>query len=968
MPVPDSTRLAREANCRQGRRWLSARLVAGLVTIAGGMAIWLAMPHALKWQVRRDLSARDYTAARRDLDRLDTWFGHDGESSFLRARLGRKLGDWDAVRQLLLRARDQKYPVELLEREQWLALAQSGQLRAAEPHLSRLLTDPRDDGAEICEAYVNGYFVNYRLSDAVKLLDAWIADFPKDPEPRLIRGKIRAEQQFLKEAESDLREARSLDSRSAAIALELADVLVLQRRVEEAVALYRQAALSGTHPVRARVGEAKSLRLLNRPDQARSVAEEILAEDKSNREARLELGLADLDLGHIDDAIAGLQQALQQNPRSLVVRQALARALRENGNLDQAREHAAYVAEAQAALQRADALTVRVTTHPNDAKARHEIGSIYLKYAVPERGVQWLKSALNCDPNHHEAKKALEEYLATGEAASVPADGAAIAMKGAGKSAVSGDLDRSSLLRFRERMPVPGQEFAYRNGDESDRSTILEGMGGGVAVFDYDLDGNLDLLYPGGGEFAGTNSLAGHPTALFRNRGDWQFDRTDGLAAFPRPTHYTHGVAIGDYDNDGFQDVVVTGYGGLQLLHNQGDGTFADVTDPSGLVDRLWSTSAAWGDFDGDGALDLYVTHYVDWSFENDPLCPTVDGKKRERCPPQRYEGLPDSLYRSRGDGQFVDESVASGLRRDGKGLGVVVADLDLDGDVDIYVGNDTVGNFLYRNGGRGHFEEIAVAAGAALNDVGAPDGSMGVAVADYNLDGLPDLWVVNYERETIALYKNLGDCNFAHVSQITGVSVVGTMFVGFGTAFFDADRDGDEDVIVANGHVLRFPNNAPVRQLPLLFENLSGKRFVNVAPQAGDYCRQAHTGRGLARGDLDNDGDMDVAISHLNEPVSLLENSTAPAGGWFKIRLIGSHGNRDATGARLTLKTNRGTQVRQISSGDSYLSHSDRDVFWGIPEQAKIESVTIEWPGGKTQVLDSVLANRLLTIREPPP
>jgi hypothetical protein len=520
-------------------------------------------------------------------------------------------------------------------------------------------------------------------------------------------------------------------------------------------------------------------------------------------------------------------------------------------------------------------------------------------------------------------------------------------------------------IQFRQRLPDPKEPFVYRNGEEAERSTILDGMGGGVAVFDYDHDGRLDLLFPGGGHF-GDQRLIPLPPELFRNHGEWTFVSTAASAGLTSPTHYSHGTAVSDYDNDGFEDVLITGYGGVQLLHNQGDGTFRDETTASRIDDALWSTSAAWGDFNGDGNLDLYLTHYVDWSFDNDPYCPTVDSKRRERCPPQSYGSLPDALYLSQGGGSFVDASTKCGLRRDGKGLGVVLADIDLDGDLDIYVANDTVANFLYRNDGHAFFEEIAVTAGCAFNDIGAPDGSMGVAVSDFNLDGLPDLWTVNYERETNALYKNLGDCNFEHVSQRTGVSVVGTMFVGFGTVFLDADLDGDEDVFVANGHVLRFPNNAPVRQKPLFFENLSGKRFVDVAAETSAYCRETHVGRGVAHGDLDADGDLDLAISDLHDPAQLLENVSQSSVRWLKVRLIGLTSNRDAIGARLVLTTSRGSQIRQISSGDSYLSHSDRTVNWGMLEGVDIEQLRIDWPNGKTQTIVRPRANQWLTIHEP--
>jgi tetratricopeptide (TPR) repeat protein len=393
------------------RRTQFRRIVVVAVGLLVCLAAWYTAPTVMKWQVRRTLASRDLASGETLLKRFEAWFGPDGESEFLWARLDRKRGNWTGVRDHLLRARDLKHPVNVLEREQWLTLAQSGQIRDAEPHLPRLLTDPRNDGAEICEAFVNGYFINRRMVDAARLLDAWIADFPKDAEPLLIRGKIRAEQQFLKEAESDLRAAHTLDPNSRDIALELADVLVLERKIESALEIYRTLATADPSKVRARLGVVKCLRLLNRLDEALAAAKEILDRDASDREALVERGLAELELSRYQDATETLLRALKINPRSLVVRQALARAYRATGELSRAQEHAEYVAEAQAALAKADQLAERAADRPNDADLRYEIGMIYLKYAVPERGVQWLKSALNCDPNHQAARRALDDHL-----------------------------------------------------------------------------------------------------------------------------------------------------------------------------------------------------------------------------------------------------------------------------------------------------------------------------------------------------------------------------------------------------------------------------------------------------------------------------------------------------------------------------------------------------------------------------
>ena len=524
----------------------------------------------------------------------------------------------------------------------------------------------------------------------------------------------------------------------------------------------------------------------------------------------------------------------------------------------------------------------------------------------------------------------------------------------------------ASEIRLVDVTEQSGVRLVYRNGQEAERLSILETVGGGVGLLDFDSDGRFDLFFTGGGEFGDDEDrLVGSPPGLFRQVGTWRFQPVARGARLDASPLYSHGCAVTDYDGDGFPDLLVTGYGQVLLYRNAGDGTFSEQGVKAGLDEWLWGTSVAWGDVNRDGHPDLYVAQYVDWSFQNDPECRGAGPMGREVCSPRRFEGLPDALYLSNGDGTFRNASTECGLRPDGKGLGVLFADIDLDGALDIYVANDTTPNFFYHNDGSGRFEEIGLLTATALDDDAAPNGSMGVDLGDFNLDGLPDLWVANFENESFALYRTQGNLLFTHVSRPLGIADVGGVYVGWGTAFADLDRDGDEDVVSSNGHVMRYPVNAPVRQSPLLFENRGGTGFINVAQTAGEYMSAAHEGRGLALGDLDGDGDLDLAISRMNEAAVLLSNESPGANHWLAVRLVGTASSRDAVGAVVRLRSPAGTQMRQVKGGGSYLSSSDRTLFFGLGPDQRVDELEIRWPSGTTQSLRDLQSNRVITIIE---
>ena len=504
------------------------------------------------------------------------------------------------------------------------------------------------------------------------------------------------------------------------------------------------------------------------------------------------------------------------------------------------------------------------------------------------------------------------------------------------------DPTTSSL--FRDVTAGSGLRFGFSNGRDAAEYAILESLGGGVGVFDFDRDGLADLMFGGGGSLAGRQVTASR-CGLFRNLGEFRFAEITEIAGVPADAFYNHGVFPADYDNDGFADLAVSGYGGIQLFHNQGDGTFERVADWSSTVDASWSTSIAWGDFNADGALDMYVPHYVTWSWQEHPACYASSAGVREVCAPKDFRGLDDTLYISDGAGHFEDQSRAAMLSKGGKGLGAVAADLDLDGDTDIYVANDTTDNFLYLNDGGAVFEEVAIVNGVSGDEVGVNTGSMGIATGDANNDGLPDLWVTNFERELFALYRNEGAASFTHISRPAGLAVLGGLFVGFGTTMIDMDHDADQDLVVANGHVSYHAAGSPYLQEPLLLQNTGGGKFRRL--EQGGYFAEGHSGRGLAHVDLNNDGAWDLVCCHAEEQVSLLAGRAPGHDRWARVQLVGTQSNRDAIGASIQLSAGDYRHVMLQVGGGSYLTQSDSRQLLVAPPGDDIPAVLVTWPSG---------------------
>jgi hypothetical protein len=545
--------------------------------------------------------------------------------------------------------------------------------------------------------------------------------------------------------------------------------------------------------------------------------------------------------------------------------------------------------------------------------------------------------------------------------------------------------EREEPVQFQDITRQSGVDFTYRNGEETaNHLSILESLGGGAGLIDFDGDGRLDVFLPGGGGFAGTDKhdIVGYPCKLYKNLGGGDFRDVTTAAGLDRlaggkPWFYTHAAAVADYDCDGWPDLLVTGWGAVALLHNvavdpadpKKGRRFEDVTAGAGLGDGFtWATSAAFADLDGDGYPDLYVCQYVDWSWQKNPPC-TYDGKLPDVCSPRQFHGLPHKLYHNSGRGTFLDVSKEARLKPAGpnasKGLGVLIVDVDGDGKPDIYVANDTVDKFLYLNRserGRLHLDEVGLSSGTAKDDAGAANGSMGLDAGDPDHRGKPSLWVTNYENELPGLYRNDGEPGrprFRFRTAASGIAAIGQQYVGWGTAFVDVDRDGWEDLVIVNGHAIRYPGGqaANRKQRPVLLHNEGEGRFRIASKRLGSYFQTPHVSRGVAFGDLDNDGRIDLVISHLNEPVAILRGAGSDEAHWLGVHLVGAK-NVCIVGARVVLTTEGQRQTRFAKGGGSYLSSGDRRLLFGLGRQAKA-AVTVTWPDGRAQRFEDLAVDR---------
>jgi enediyne biosynthesis protein E4 len=504
-----------------------------------------------------------------------------------------------------------------------------------------------------------------------------------------------------------------------------------------------------------------------------------------------------------------------------------------------------------------------------------------------------------------------------------------------------------------------GIDFQHNSG-AFDRKFLPETLGPGCAFLDYDGDGWLDILLVNGMDWPGHKKRRS-TLRLYRNNRNGTFTDVTERAGLAVAEMYGMGVAVADYDNDGFPDILITAVGQNRLFKNTGKGTFLDVTDKAGLGGRSsFSTSAMWFDFDRDGHLDLFVCNYVKWSPEHDVYC-SVDGKRKSYCTPEAYHGSTCWLFRNRGDGTFEDVTAKSGIfDTTSKSLGVALVDYDRDGWPDVFVANDTQPNKLYHNLRNGTFEDVAVRAGVAFSEDGKARAGMGVDVADYDNSGTAGIVITNFDNEMMALYRNGRGGTYTDVSVKSGIGQPSRNSLGFGCAFCDLNLDGWLDLVAANGHIddtARVLRNVGYAQAPHLFLNDGHGAFHDVATEAGSDFAAPKVARGIAYGDFDRDGDVDLLITTNHGPALLYRNDVANKNRSVRLRLAGTKSNRDAIGAVVRLTTPEGTQSRMVKTGSSYLSQSELTLTFGIGRRDKADRVVIEWPSGGVEEYKNVAA-----------
>ena len=698
------------------------------------------------------------------------------------------------------------------------------------------------------------------------------------------------------------------------------------------------------------------------------------------------------DLGDHAKAVECYFRVLALDPDDLPTTHRLGISLERIGREEEARTYLSRATLIDRLLRQSIRVTQRKDDSPQNDALRLpivlDIAALLLELGRVPESVRWYEHALSLDESAEVARRGF--VLALQRLAEMGGPAAGFWSTSATPRQIAA-VDAETLARLVPPRPAPdalptppehvasgativlrdvheeaGLDYEYFNG-QTGFKYLLESMGGAIAVLDYDNDGWPDLFLPQGCEWPFDPQHRAYRDRLYRNTGCGSFEDVTDFAGLG-DNRYSQGCAAGDYDNDGHVDLVVANFGENLFYRNNGDGTFTEISRDIGLQGDVWSSSVALADLDRDGNLDLYVVTYVD-SLK---VCRNPEGAYAT-CDPANFNGVPDVLYHNRGDGTFQDVSASAGIVQPrGNGLGVLVADLDNDGWPDIYVANDTTPNFLFRNLGASdtlRFDSCGMPSGTAVNGDGEALGSMGIACADYDANGLLDLCVTNFYGESSTLYLNRGGLMFEDATRASGLFVPTKALVGFGVQAIDFDLDGRPDLFMANGHIDDFSyRKEPWKMPPKLFKGWGDGRFEDISERLGGYFAGKYLGRAAARLDWDRDGDPDVAVVHQDAPLALLNNETQGAGGVLVLVLHGVQSNRDAVGTRLRVSSAGQVQVNEICGGDGFYATNERRQFVGLGSAAAADSVEIIWPSGVRQTLHDVSANSLVVLIEGQP
>ncbi len=672
--------------------------------------------------------------------------------------------------------------------------------------------------------------------------------------------------------------------------------------------------------------------------------------------------------GRMDEAIACWKTSagLAPNDRSIPYR--LGQALVRLGRADVAKPYLDRVEPLRVREVSLIAALDRLVRGERSVEVLERLGELCREAGRTLEAKGWFQEVIRLDPSNARAQLAAVE-LASADEAPVPSprlrSRPASATRGVAVAAGA-----TSPFRLEDVAKRSGVDFQYDCAAKGDMF-LGDSMGGGVGLIDYDGDGRLDIYLVNGCPLPYDRKNPPRPNRLYRNRGDGTFEDVTARAGVGG-LGYGMGCAVGDIDNDGHDDLFVTGLGATVLYRNRGDGTFEDVTERARVGSSLWTTAAGFGDLDGDGDLDLVAVTYVDADPTKVQPCLDANGKAIH-CPPGQFPPQPDLLFRNNGDGTFTEVHREAGLDLPGgDGLGLAIADLDGDGRLDLFVANDAAPNFLFRNLGGLKFEEVGSQSGVAYDGAGRATASMGVVAEDLDGDGRVDLFHTNFINEPNTFLKNLGSGLFQDETARAGLDSTGRAFTGFGTNAIDLDNDGLLDLFVADGHVDDRPwINHPMAQLPLLYRATSPGRYEQVAASAIPYLGRPAVGRGSAAGDLDGDGRVDLVVVHRDRPVAILRNET-PGGHWVGLRLVGGpKSGKTPIGARVTCRAGGRTSARWLTSGTSYLAASDSRIWFGLGSSAMIERLEVRWPSGAVEAWEGLPADRVAEIREgsgPPP